>query len=266
MDLIAVNDAPVVINPLNDFNVTVSEPFSRVLSNNTFNQPVSELSLLVKENGGDLTSLNFDATTRTLNDSLATAGENRFSFFASDRCNQTAASNFTINAFAAPVAPPIATPIAVPVSTPLTDSNTALSPIQDNTGPIVGGVVGGIAGLMVLGGAIFGGLWAWRKKQAEKPSDTAAKPAVVNTEKPAANAISTNGVNANAAEMVETSASSSKSKGTSEESAESSVSSPVASDHVEESAENSGSAYELDDNAEESAEHSASSSASRHTP
>lgn len=98
LNIITIDDAPVVINPVADFNVTANQPFLKALSNNTFSQPASNLSLSVKEGGGALTSLSYNDKSNVLSGTLAQAGLKQFSLFATESpCNLTATSNFKIN-------------------------------------------------------------------------------------------------------------------------------------------------------------------------
>lgn len=155
INLITLNDAPMVVNPLPDFNITVNEPFSFRIANNTFSQPPDKLDLsLMQEDGTSLPAwVSLNKTDNTLNGVAPSAGQNRYSLFARDICSQATEAKFGINALAA----------NVPPSTP--SEQIGVSPTGDN-GLNVPALVGGlIGGLTLIGGGIFGLLMYLRKKK-----------------------------------------------------------------------------------------------------
>lgn len=146
INLITINDSPKVINPIQDFNVTVGEEFSEIIPY-PFDQ--AEDQLMLSLSGPNTAS--FNSASNTLNGLFTTEGLNRFSLFGTGACNLTAVNNFSVNAALAPVNEPQG---------------------SDYTGTIVGGVIGGIVGLLCLGGILIGGLMA-RKKQSNAEEETA---------------------------------------------------------------------------------------------
>lgn len=149
INIITANDTPKVVHPIEPFSVMADSEFSQLLSY-PFDLPENQLTTSVFGPA----STYFNSANNTLSGSLTDVGVNRFSFFGTDRCNQTGVNYFEINVTE-----------STPIPTP--------TPTGGNTPAIIGGVIGGIAGLLCLGGLVFGGLWARKKKQ---PQEEANQP------------------------------------------------------------------------------------------
>lgn len=163
LNFITINDAPAVINPLPDFNVTVNEPFSFVIPNNTFSQPQDKLDLAVTQTDGNAlpTWISLNKTDNTLNGVAPSVGQNRYSLFGSDICSQTAENKFTINAIATNV--PTLSPTEQTIVGPSSEGGV-------NIPALVGGLIGG---LTLVGGGIFGLLMYLRKKKKDEKNEAA---------------------------------------------------------------------------------------------